>query len=325
MKNIFFTFFLILTIAVCATAQHRTLSNNAPAGISAKPDSTVIDMITMREGNELVGEIRSITTSTLIFVPLNSSTEIVIQRSLVKNIRSILYKDYARNFLFDHRGASSLFMAHTAYMLPKGEGRYETIGFFVSNMYDYGVTENVTVGGGVFLFLPALRLKVGKKFAPNLNLAVGSTLATIPFQSVDFGGNNNNNTSTPSLTYGAVYGMATVGNQNSFLNLSVGALFPAGNPTLAMIQGGGFTRFTPKTALFGEVSILPDALYDINQNGIYNYNTPRRAFFLTNVGVRLLQQKTSWDLGIVAMSNPARSTAVIFFPMVGFKAYVGGN
>ena len=318
----FFALFLTLFWTNAATAQHRSVTSNTPVGITAKPDTAMIDIVTMLEGNEFVGQINAVTTTMITFLPLNGTTEMMIQRVLVKNIRSVLYKDYAQNYLFEHRGAPSLFAAHTAFMQPKGEGRYETIGFLVSNMYDYGISEHVTIGGGVFLFLPALRLKFGGKVAPNVNLAIGTTLATIPFASVDFAATNAGNT---SLMYGSTYGMATIGNTNNFLNLSVGALYSAGAPTLAMVQMGGFTRFTPKTALFGEVSILPDALNDINQNGVYNYNTPKRPFFMTNVGVRLLQRKTSWDLGMVGISNPLSSTAVIFFPMVGFKAYVGGG
>jgi hypothetical protein len=120
--------------------------------------------------------------------------------------------------------------------------------------------------------------------------------------------------------------MATFGNTNHFFNVSAGVAYAANTAPNATVQIGGFSRFTPKTAVFGEINLLPNALSDRNfYNPNYTPTNGRRAFILTNVGLRLLQRTTSWDLGLVGMSDPFRPSAIVFFPMVGFKAYVGNN
>jgi hypothetical protein len=308
-------------IATLGLAQHR-ITSNAPQQTIAPPDSAVIDIITMQEGNELVGQVKNMTPTTLTFTLLNANSDVTIQRSLVKSTRSVPYKDYMRGYVFEHRGAPSLFASHTAFMQTKGNGQYETMSFIVSNMYDYGVSKNVSIGGGLFLYFPTIRVKVGGTVAPNVHLAAGTSLATLPFGSVDFSGNTQN--STPF--FGATYAMATFGNSNHFLNVSAGVAYGSTLGANATIQVGGFSRFTPKTAIFGEVNLLPDALNSINYyNPIYTPTSAKRTFMLTNIGLRLLQRTTSWDLGLVAMSDPYRPAAAIFFPMVGFKAYVGNN
>jgi hypothetical protein len=154
-------------------------------------------------------------------------------------------------------------------------------------------------------------------------LAGGTSLATLPVGSVDFA---NNNPQNPSLLFGATYGMATFGNTNHFLNVSAGIAYSASTTPNATVQIGGFSRFSPKTAIFGEINLLPDALSNNNySNANYTPTNTRRSFILSNVGLRLLQRTTSWDLGLVGMSDPWRPSAMIFFPMVGFKAYFGNN
>jgi hypothetical protein len=316
LKKLIFALFCCIFTANFATAQHRTTNTTAAV---AKPDSAMVDFLTMRDGTELIGFVKGMNADMVTFLPLNGGTEMMIQRSLVKATRSMPYKDYMSGYLSEHRGAPSLFAAHTGFMLPKGEGRYETMGFVVSNMYDYAITKNVMVGGGFFAFLPAFRVKVGGQVAPNVHLAAGTTIASLPFVGIDFAGGG----SGSNFFFGSTYGVATFGNTNNFFNVSAGVAYGA-NPVgaIATVQVGGFSRFSAKTAFFGELNFLPDALYaQTNSNSL---KLDRRAFILGNVGLRFMQKTTSWDLGMCGMSDPSSPSKGIFFPMVGFKAYVGG-
>jgi hypothetical protein len=319
LKKLIFALFCYIFTANFAAAQHRTTNTTAAV---AKPDSAIVDLLTMRDGTELVGFVKGMNADMITFLPMNGGTEMTIQRSLVKSTRSIPYKDYTSGYLSEHRGAPSLFGAHTGFMMPKGEGRYETMGFVVSNMYDYAITKNVMVGGGLFLFLPAFRVKVGGQVAPNVHLAVGTTIASFPFVGVDFGGSGSG--SGANFFFGSTYGMATFGNTNNFVNVSGGIAYDANpNNAIATVQVGGFSRFSAKTAFFGELNFLPDALYAPTSPNSLKPN--RRAFILGNAGFRFMQKTTSWDLGMCGMSDPSSPSKVIFFPMVGFKAYVGGG
>jgi hypothetical protein len=320
LKKLIFALFCCIFAANFAAAQHRT--TNTAAAVS-KPDSAMVDFLTMRDGTELVGFVKGMNADMVTFLPLNGGTEMMIQRSLVKATRSMTYKDYASGYLSEHRGAPSLFAAHTGFMIPKGEGRYETMGFVVSNMYDYAITKNVMVGGGLFAFLPTFRVKVGGQVAPNIHLAAGTTIASLPFVGVDFAGGSGAG-GGGNFFFGSTYGVATFGNPNNFVNVSGGVAYGA-SPlgAIATVQVGGFSRFSAKTAFFGELNFLPDALYaPTNSNSL---KLDRRAFILGNVGLRFMQKTTSWDLGMCGMSSPGSVSQVIFFPMVGFKAYVGGG
>jgi hypothetical protein len=250
-------------------------------------DSTKIQVITLRDGSSLVGRIVSVSADSLDF-------QMGIGRVPVakRDIRGISETDSGRihdgQYWFPNPNATRLFFAPTGQMLKRGEGYFADYEVFFPG-FAVGVTDNISIGGGVSLF-PAgvdeqvyyVTPKVGMSFGEQFHLAAGVLFA-----------------GTQGGTGGVYYGVGTVGDGDASATIGLGYGFAGGkieSKPVAML--GGEKRIARRIALVSENYLLP-----ISENNI-----------VYSFGIRFMGEKLTTDL---ALFNASGSN-IIGLPYVDF-------
>jgi hypothetical protein len=184
--------------------------------------------------------------------------------------------------------ATRLFFAPSGQMLKKGEGYFADYELFFPG-FAYGVTDNLSVGGGVSLFPTGLdeqvyyfTPKVGMSFGDQIHVAAGLLFA-----------------GTRSGTGGIGYGAGTFGDGDASVTVGVGYGFAGGDiesKPVAML--GAEKRISRRVALVTENYLLPTS----DNNLVYS------------LCVRFIGEKLTTDL---ALFNVAGS-GIIGLPYVDF-------
>jgi hypothetical protein len=250
-------------------------------------DSTKIQVITLRDGSSLVGRIVSVTADSVEFQMGIGRVPVAI-----RDIRGISETDSGRihdgQYWFPNPNATRLFFAPTGQMLKRGEGYFADYEVFFPG-FAVGVTDNISIGGGVSLF-PAgvdeqvyyVTPKVGMSFGEQLHLAAGVLFA-----------------GTQGGTGGVYYGVGTVGDGDASATIGLGYGFAGGkieSKPVAML--GGEKRIARRIALVSENYLLP-----ISENNI-----------VYSFGIRFMGEKLTTDL---ALFNASGSN-IIGLPYVDF-------
>jgi len=271
------------------------------------PDSTHFQIITTHDKSTMIGRILEIKEKEIRFkaefgeitIPIDKITSIEIVS--ITAIKEGVY-------WFPNPNATRLFFAPTGRMLKKGDGYFADYYLFFP-AFGYGLTNNITIGGGmslipgvdigkqIFYFTP----KVGLKASTNFNLSMGALIIKIP----DFddeeedAGNGDEEVSSPLVWL--LYGVGTYGSTNSSLTVGVGYGFvddePADRP---MIMIGGEHRISRRLALVTENWMVPGA-----ENPLVSF------------GVRFFGEKMSVDL---ALLNTIGKEAI--FPGIPYVDFV---
>ncbi len=250
-------------------------------------DSTKIQIVTVRDGSSLVGRIVSVGADSLQF-----QTSVGRVSVAIGDIREISETDSRRmrngEYWFPNPNTTRLFFAPTGQMLKKGEGYFADYELFFPGVA-YGVTDNISIGGGVSIFPTGLEdqvyfltPKVGRSFGEQIHLAAGLLLA-------GFSGG----------TGGVGYGVGTLGDGDRSVTLGLGYGFAGGeieNKPVAML--GGEKRVSRRVALVTENYLLPVS----NDKIVYSF------------GIRLMGEKITTDLAIVNQSG----SGIVGFPYVDF-------
>jgi len=250
-------------------------------------DSTKIQVITMRDGSSLVGRIVSVRADTVDFQMGIGRVPVA-----VRDIREISEADSGRmhggQYWFPNPNATRLFFAPTGQMLKKGEGYFADYELFFPG-FAVGVTDNISIGGGVSIF-PAgideqvyyVTPKVGMSFGEQVHLAAGVLFA-----------------GTQGGTGGVGYGVGTLGDGDASATIGLGYGFAGGKierRPVAML--GGEKRISRRIALVTENYLLPIS----QDNLVYSF------------GVRFMGEKLTTDLAIFNVSG----SGIIGFPYVDF-------
>jgi hypothetical protein len=250
-------------------------------------DSTRIQVMTMRDGSTLLGRIVSVRTDSVDFqmglgrVPL-----------AITDIREIKETDADRmregQYWFANPNATRLFFAPTGQMLKKGEGYFADYELFFPG-FAYGVTDNVSVGGGVSIFPVGVEEqvyyftpKVGMSFGEQVHLAAGLLFA-----------------GTKGGTGGVGYGAGTFGDGDASVSVGLGYGFAGGeieSKPVAML--GGEKRISRRVTLVSENYLLPIS----DNNIVYSF------------GVRFMGEKLTTDLALFNASG----SSIIGVPYVDF-------
>lgn len=250
-------------------------------------DSTKIQVITLRDGSSLVGRIVSVSADSLDFQMGIGRVPVAI-----RDIRGITETDSGRihdgQYWFPNPNATRLFFAPTGQMLKRGEGYFADYEVFFPG-FAVGVTDNISIGGGVSL-LPAgvdeqvyyVTPKVGMSFGEQLHLAAGVLFA-----------------GTQGGTGGVYYGVGTVGDGDGSATIGLGYGFAGGkieSKPVAML--GGEKRIARRIALVSENYLLP-----ISENNI-----------VYSFGIRFMGEKLTTDLALFNVSG----SDIIGLPYVDF-------
>jgi hypothetical protein len=287
-STLIFTGFAALALATC------------PIGAQTRPDirsrlhvadSTQLQVLTLRDGSTLIGRISAIGADSLTVDASVGRFSLAIA-----SVTGVQYVSADRmkggEYWFPNPNSTRLFFAPSARMLEQGDGYVSDYEVFFPGVA-YGVTDNVSIGGGVSL-IPAglddqlfyVTPKIGGEVRRNVNLAVGAlVVGGIPDEA----------------TVGIVYGVGTFGPPDASITAGLGYGFAgttvARNP-VAMV--GGELRVSRHVALVTENYIIPDT----HVNPLYSY------------GVRLMGEKLTVDLALFNISGEERTG--IGFPFVDF-------
>lgn len=270
-----------------------------PIGAQTRPDirsklhvadSTQLQVLTLRDGSTLIGRIRAIGADSLtVDASVGTFSLPIANVTGVQDVSADRMK--GGEYWFPNPNSTRLFFAPSARMLERGDGYVSDYEVFLPGAA-YGVTDNVSIGGGMSL-IPAgldqqlfyITPKIGAEVRENVNLALGAlVVGGIPDEA----------------TVGIVYGVGTFGPPDASITAGLGYGFAgttvARNP-VAML--GGELRVARHVALVTENYIIPDT----RVNPLYSY------------GIRLMGEKMTVDL---ALFNISGSGTGIGFPYVDF-------
>ena len=251
------------------------------------PDSAHLQIVTLRDGSTIFGRIVSVNADTVTFQ--SGAGRIQLDGGAIREIKEIPATDLREGeYWFANPNSTRLFFAPTGHMLKKGEGYVSDYELFFPGIA-FGLTDNVSIGGGISLFPAAaedqvyyLTPKVGVSVWENVHLAAGVLFAGAR------GG-----------TGGVYYGVGTFGDGNGSVTLGGGYGFAGGKierKPVGMI--GAEKRISRRIGIVTENYLLPVS----HDNVLYSF------------GLRFMGEKITTDL---ALFNIAGSR-VIGIPWVDF-------
>ena len=279
-------FTVILCLARPAGFAEAQASNDVRTTMTV-PDSAHIQIVTLRDGSTIFGRILAVNADTVTFQ--TQAGNIQLSASAIREIKEIPAVDLREGeYWFPNPNSTRLFFAPSGQMLKKGEGYFSDYELFFPGIA-YGVTDNVTIGGGVSLFPAAVEdqvyyvtPKIGISVADKVHVAAGVLFAR-----------------THGGTGGIYYGVGTFGDGNASVTLGGGYGFAGGKieaRPVGMI--GGELRVSRRIGIVTENYLLP-----VSDNN-----------FLYSFGLRFMGEKLTTDLALVNVSG----SDVIGIPYVDF-------
>lgn len=278
------------TVILCLARPARFAEAQASRDVRARmnvPDSAHIQIVTLRDGSTIFGRILAVNGDTVTFQ--TQAGNIQLSASAIREIKEIPAADLREGeYWFPNPNSTRLFFAPSGQMLKKGEGYFSDYELFFPGIA-YGVTDNVTIGGGVSLFPAAVEdqvyyvtPKIGISVADKVHVAAGVLFA-----------------GTKGGTGGIYYGVGTFGDGNASVTLGGGYGFAGGKieaKPVGMI--GGELRVSRRIGIVTENYLLP-----VSDNN-----------FLYSFGLRFMGEKLTTDLALVNVSG----SDVIGIPYVDF-------
>ncbi len=183
-------------------------------------------------------------------------------------------------YWFPNPQATRYFFAPNGFGLKKGEGYYQNVMLFF-NQFAYGVTDQVSIGGGMiplFLFSGTptpvwITPKVSIPLSNSFNIGAGGLLGTVVGES--------------NTSFGVLYGSATIGSRDLNASVGLGWGYAEGDfsnqPTINL---GFMGRLSRNSYFIGEMYIL---------------NTGFDSVVLTTLGGRSMIKRVGLDYGVVAV------------------------
>ncbi len=216
------------------------------------PDENSVQILTLEDGSTILGRITEIKAKEIVFK--SDIGDMTIPRSKIEKIELVSKSSIKKGkYWFENPNSTRLYFSPTARMLKKGDGYFSDY-FILLPGIAYGVTDNITIGGGMSL-VPWVDLnnqgiyftpKIGMKASPNTNFAAGALIIALP--EVD----------DESPLVGILYGVGTFGSADGGLTVGFGYGFVddqvADKP---MFMIGGEKRFARRISFVSENWILP--------------------------------------------------------------------
>lgn len=216
------------------------------------PDENSVQILTLEDGSTILGRITEIKAKDIVFK--SDVGDLTIPRSKIEKIELVSKSSIKKGkYWFENPNSTRLFFSPTARMLEKGDGYFSDY-FILLPGVAYGVTDNITIGGGMSL-VPWVDLnnqviyftpKIGMKASPNTNFAAGALIIALP--EVD----------DESPLVGILYGVGTFGSADGGLTVGFGYGFVDGQVAdKPMFMIGGEKRFARRISFVSENWILP--------------------------------------------------------------------
>ena len=285
MKTINFTILLLLLITTTQLVSIEKSKNILDLVI---PDSTQVQILTVDDGSTFMGIIIEIGEEEIKFKTKYGIITISVFE--IKKIKLIFDSELKNGkYWFPNPNSSRLFFAPTGRMLKQGEGYFADYFIFFPTV-TYGITDNITLGGG-FSILPGADLneqvllftpKVGIKTSKKMDLAIGALIVKLP----------------ESTSAGILYGVSTFGSLDNSITVGLGyGYFDDELADKPIVVLGGETRTSRNISLVTENWLVPEK------------DTPVLSF-----GLRFFGEKLSADFALIFPLEDE----VITFPYIDF-------
>jgi len=265
------------------------ITNSFSQSTNETVDSIQKVIIKMENGDEFEGQIMQQDSSKVVLKMKNGEVNLI-----ATNIKSIEESDYDGEFSYKNPNDTRYFFGPTAIPIKKGEGYYQNI-VGVLNAANYGITENISIGGGFeFISLSQgtpiwyLTPKAGFKVKEKVHIGGGLLVAGFAAEG--------------TATLG--YGIFTYGSSDSNLSAGLGYGFAGGEVSeYPAIFFAGSHRVGNNLMLLTENYILPNSFDETLYLGIH--------------GVRILGKKNSFDVGVISIPLIANE-----IPVLPYVSYV---
>ncbi|HEY0042069.1 MAG TPA: hypothetical protein VGB71_15465 [Flavisolibacter sp.] len=279
---------LILTLLFSVVLKFSEL--NAQVNKNITLDTSVNYLVKLADKSEFVGKYLEKTPDYLVFRTA-AIARLQIQFERIASIQELNPATMKGNVYWSpNPRPTNYFFWPSAINLKKGEGYYQNNMLFLNSAH-YGITDNISVGGGVELltlfsgtpvlfFTPKITFPVGKNF----HTGGGLLLFTVPDEG----------------SAGFLYGSATMGSIEHNLSGSVGFGFAGSEfASTPLLNISGMTRVSRKLMLMSENWIIP---------------VPDEVFTAFSFGIRFLGDKIAADVGLIFSPE-----AGVPFPIGGFS------
>jgi len=262
--------------------------------------------IELLDGTRLTGKILSQNDSILV-IKLRDLGELRIRRDKIdKMIPLDASLDLRKSLWFKNPNATRLLFAPTAIPLRKGEGYYQNI-YIVGNMFNYGVMDNFSIGGG-FDFISMFGRFGEGEWNPVLNFNAKAGFKVHDYVHVGAGGLYV--TQINNFSAGILYGLSTFGTYNNNFTTGLGWGFVDGTfEQKPFIMLGGMARCSEK-------------IWFVSENWIAPLNADGKYYVVVSYGVRFSGKRMSVDLAFIN-SKDIIETLIIGIPYVDFVIKFG--
>jgi hypothetical protein len=287
-------------------------------GYHAQADTSGHYIITLIDGTVLKGVIMARTSNEVTLKTENLGT-VTLQLSNIREIKK-LESSQVKNgvYWFPNPHPTRYFFAPSAINLKKGEGYYQNA-YIIFNSFNYGVSDNFSIGGGIeFISLFAslamgnfqpivfVTPKVGFKVADRVHAGGGLLYVRVP----NFDSNESGNHAL------LAYGVGTYGTTDHNATLGAGwGYFEGETTSRPILTINGMTRVGRNVSLVTENWFAPFQRHTNTRPGV----TETRYVYqgLASYGIRFFGEKLSVDLGFI--NNPdIFEVLVIGIPYVDF-------
>lgn len=263
-----------------------------------KSDSTKTYRIEIQDGSSYIGNILA-QDSASIYFRTSLIPRIEIPRNAIASIVEVDQNNLKEgSYWFPNPNSTRYLFGPSAFPLNKGEGYYQNTYLFL-NSFNVGVTNNISVGGGIELIstfgsktpIFFLTPKASFRVKENFSLAGGVLYASIPEIEGPYRSN-----------IGILYSVGTIGNIEDNFTFGLGWGFIDEEITeRPILTFSGMTRIGPKASLITENWFVPaDGYY-----GVISY------------GIRFFGEKLAVDLAFLNNRDIANAIA-IGIPYVDF-------
>lgn len=214
-------------------------------------DTRIVHILTLAK-NTYIGHL-VLETDESITIRTMDAGDVTIRKSEIQRIRDVRPEQIVNGeYWFENPQSTRYLFTPSAYGLKKGVGYYQNVWVFFNNI-NYGLTDNLSMGGGVFAgFLvggfspiwitPKLSVPIASE---KFHLSVGALVLFLP------------EASTFEST-GILYGMSTYGDRNNNISLGIGYGFIADEISSSpVVTLSGMRRLSRRSYFVTENYLIP--------------------------------------------------------------------
>jgi hypothetical protein len=269
------------------------------------PGEGITQIIKLNDGTTLTGKITQIGETEIKFATgMGELTIAIANINEIQEVKSSSIKE--GGYWFPNPNRTRLYFAPTGRLLETGQGYFADADLFFPS-FAYGLTDFLTIGGGITLF-PGVDLdrqilyispKIGVTTGEKYSLAVSGTWFSIPDFTDDIFDTDDDE--KDNINFGTIFGVGTYGEDDKSITLGLGYGFGEGESTNEpIVIFGGEYRMSRRLSFVSE-----------------NWKFPGLDQPLGSYGLRFLGEKLSVDL---AFYTPLGED--FFFPGFPFVDFV---